>query len=839
MKKFFCLLIFTLFVVCVYKKEVKALSGNGSADSPYIVKTGSDLSEALSKGTSSWKYVAVRDLSAITNTIRVTTGKFRIFASGADQTIRRSQSMSATVNSASSPLKCIKMEGTTEIELGYQATSYKLTINGSKNYFKDNRQCNDFFYVGSNATLTICRNCIFTNAKNTMKTDEAAPIRAYGQVNIYGEILNCEGNNGGAIKCIGGDVDIFSGAKIHSCKSGTEGGGVYGRDFAVISMHDGEIYSNLAAEEGGGIFASDGVLNIEKGNIYYNTAGKTGGGVFSGNDTTLSFGVNGSGPTVSGNYAKNSGGGVRCNGGTDRSGGVTYFNGGTVTGNRTDVSGGGISIGKPSDGCPSKIQMLNMNITNNTAASYGGGVCFSEGVVGKNSDVVEFKNTTITGNKSTNSGGGILLNTKLKIDNLTIRNNEGDSGGGIFVATKGVLKMPNSIIQGNKANRGTGVSVYGLFELSNVGYVNKNNTVYLAKDKHIDITGKLTVSNVLASYIDPEVKTKGTILVDVNYSGGTAENELYYEGTSDGEANGENFTKKFATVGGHILRTSLKNLNYKSQRYIIISERYDVKYNGNSLDPVANLPEDGIAFWNEMYKISSNIVSRVGLVLNNNKHWNLSADGNGKVYKPGLDTLIESDTTLYAIWEDLTITSLTMTASNRYYVVGQNITLNKKELLKKVIVENNLGIDVTYNIRVIKIYTVSGKLVASGDDLKTDDYMDTSKSEVYQLRLEASNNSGTVSCTASLTVAIIEDYYDKTEVRFISKEFLNTLDPRSKWARSKSTILEKSLKREDNYLYYIDLESEEIKDIRNTIKSNNYKIDSSINEQLSQRIIKK
>ncbi|MCR5429873.1 MAG: hypothetical protein K6E58_01390 [Eubacterium sp.] len=837
MKKYLFMFMFALFVVCVYKKEVKALSGSGTSASPYIVKTGSDLKEALSKGNSSWKYIAVRDLTAVTETINVSTGKFRIFASGANQTVRRSQSMSATVNSSTKPLRCIKLDGTTEIELGYAATSYKLTISGSRDSFTDNRQCNEWFYVGSSAKLTICANCTFTNAKNTMKTDEAAPIRAYGVVNVYGEVLNCEGNNGGAIKCISGSVNIYSGAKIHACKSGTEGGAIYGRDFADITMYAGSIYSCLATEEGGGIFCSESVLSLQGGSIYDNTAGKTGGGVFAGNDTALTFGSNGSGPTVSGNYAKNSGGGVRCNGGTDESGGTSTFNGGTITSNKTEVSGGGLSVGKPSSGCPSKIQVSNMTIKNNTASSHGGGVCFSEGVEGKNSDVVEFKNNTITGNISNKYGGGILLNTKLKIEGLTIKNNQGDSGGGIFIATKGVLKMPSSVIENNKANRGTGVSVFGLFELSSAGYVNENNTVYLAKDKHIDITGKLTVSSVLVSYIDPEVTTKGTILVDVTYSGGTAENELYYKGSSVGEANGESFTKKFATKGGRILRTSYRNLSYKSPRYIIISERYEVKYNANSLDPVTNMPDDGIAFWNEIYKVSENIVSRVGLVLSNKKHWNLSADGTGKVYEPGLGTLIESDITLYAIWEELTISSLTMTTVDRYYVVGQKITLNNKELTKKIKVDNDLNIDVPYDIKVTEIDSFSGERLAFGENVKTEDYINTEQENHYRVYLSSSNLDGTVSCTGVMVVHVVEDYFNKTEVRFISYEFIDTLDPRSKWKKQDAYELEKSLKNENKPVYSIDLEKEDLDEIKNSIKNNGHKISHSINAHVSEKIV--
>ena len=55
MKKILIVFMFTLFVVCVYKKDVKALTGSGTSASPYKVTKGSELKEALSKGTSSWK----------------------------------------------------------------------------------------------------------------------------------------------------------------------------------------------------------------------------------------------------------------------------------------------------------------------------------------------------------------------------------------------------------------------------------------------------------------------------------------------------------------------------------------------------------------------------------------------------------------------------------------------------------------------------------------------------------------------------------------------------------------------------------------------------------------
>lgn len=836
MKKIIILFMFTLFMVCVYKKEVKALSGNGSSSNPYIVTKGAELKEALSKGTTSWKYIAVTDLTAITETINVTEGKFRIYAKGGNQTIRRSQSMSASVNSATNPLRCVKVDGTSEIEWGYPATSYKLTLDGSKGYFTS-RKCNEFFYVGSNALLTIGPNCIFTSAKNTMTTDEASPIRNYGAIEVYGEISYCEGNNGGAVKCINGNFNAFSGSKIHDCKSGTEGGAIYGKNSSLIIIHECEIYNNSAAEEGGGIFADRSELYMYGGYIHSNNAGKTGGGIFSGDRSTFKFGSNGSGPLVTSNYAKKSGGGIRCNGGTEVSGGTTDFDGGTITGNRTEVSGGGISVGNPSSGSDSRIDISNMYIAYNVADSYGGGVCFSPDVKGLRSDEVKMKNTAINNNKSNEGGGAIHLNTTLKMTGDTIRYNRSSLGGGIRVAGEGILRIDSGTIEDNVADTGSGIYQNGIFELSNAGYVDQGNAVYLPKGRRIKITDKLTVSNVLASNIDSEIKTKGTILVEVAYDGGTAESELYYEGSGDEEAAGKKVKKKFETMDNLFLRPSNKNTLMHSSAYIVISEKYVVKYNGNSLDPVANLPENGKAFWAEKYKISDNIVSRIGFVLNINKHWNLSADGTGDVFKPGLDTVIESNITLYAIWDEIIISSLTMTPVDRYYVVGQKITLTSKELTKKVVVKNDLDIDITYEVKVTKIEGAGGRVLATGTDIKTENYINTETGARYKLYLFSSNRDGSVTCTGVMNVNILEDYYDKTEVRFISKEFIDTLDPRSKWNREKRSKLNASLNNEDNYLYTVELDNKDIRQLRMIIRNCRHKISHGLNSSISERVI--
>ena len=179
-----------------------------------------------------------------------------------------------------------------------------------------------------------------------------------------------------------------------------------------------------------------------------------------------------------------------------------------------------------------------------------------------------------------------------------------------------------------------------------------------------------------------------------------------------------------------------------------------------------------------------------------------------------------------------------MKTVDRYYVVGQDITLTVKELTKKIKLENDLGIDIDYEIKVTRIVRVGGRVLAKGTDIKTEDYINTDEVDNFTLYLSSSNQDGTVTCTGQMNVSILEDYYDKTEVRFISKEFIDTLDPRSKWNKSKKSVLKKSLNNEDDYIFTVDLEKEDIEEIRNNVKSNGHKIDHAVNSGISGKIIK-
>ena len=65
--------------------------------------------------------------------------------------------------------------------------------------------------------------------------------------------------------------------------------------------------------------------------------------------------------------------------------------------------------------------------------------------------------------------------------------------------------------------------------------------------------------------------------------------------------------KKYSCVGissQQLLRTG-ENVSGIGKNWIIISEKYLIKYDSNTTDEVKNMPSDQVKFWNENIKLSS------------------------------------------------------------------------------------------------------------------------------------------------------------------------------------------------------------------------------------------
>lgn len=276
--------------------------------------------------------------------------------------------------------------------------------------------------------------------------------------------IRCDESSGQAIKVNGGTLDIQGGALRNS-----SGKRIVLMESGTLTMSGGYIVGGGSqGNPGGGIYVTNGTLNISGGVVAANR-GNSGGGIY-----VNSGELNISGGAVAGNEVINghsdNGGGIYVNSGT------LNLSGGYVTNNykecgcndcRNDVNnthgGGGIALANSS-----VMNMTGGYVTGNYSGLAGGGIY--AGFFGHN---VRFTMSggTIAGNcAELGEGGGLRIaggtngviqaTNKVYITNNITNSNNDWGGGGIFVQEKGNLSIVNSLITNNSAGGfGGGVGV--------------------------------------------------------------------------------------------------------------------------------------------------------------------------------------------------------------------------------------------------------------------------------------------------------------------------------------------------------------------------------------------
>ena len=194
-------------------------------------------------------------------------------------------------------------------------------------------------------------------------------------------------------------------------KAGAGGGAIFSYENLTISH---VTISDSAASNGGGIACRGGFLTIQDSNISGNRALR-GGAIYTPSVLTI----------------------VRS----------------TISGN---VSNGGGSAGGGGIYCSNDADIEQSNISNNSSATGGGGILAKGNLT--------LSDTVVDGNKSGgdgfNGGGGILnaAQRSATILNCTITNNTSASEGGGIRREFGSLTIDNSMISGNVASDGAGIS---------------------------------------------------------------------------------------------------------------------------------------------------------------------------------------------------------------------------------------------------------------------------------------------------------------------------------------------------------------------------------------------
>lgn len=831
------LLILSCMMVLFMSGTVFGYTGKGTKANPYIVSSEAGLRGALTEHAErkSWIYIAVNDTVAITKTIQVDGGKYRIYAINGNQTIRRTSKLDAKVNDINDSKYCMRVRGDTQVVFGYSASKYKLVLNGNSTIFNADRQCSGWLYVHNGTICTIDVNCQLKNAMNNKKDQYGAPITSRGELIVNGEICNCSGNNGGAIKAIQGNVQIKNSANIHDCVSKTEGGVIHSSGGDIL-MSGGQIYNCRSLEEGGAFFVKGTVeCKITGGVIKNNVSGASAGGVFAGYGATLIIGTpSGGGPEIAYNISSGSGGGVRCDGGnSELAGGTTYIYGGNIHHNNSGKYGGGIACGEAGTESKSRIIIKNTTINNNTSSSDGGGIWIPKGAVGIDGNAVLIDRCKIKNNVSLRNGGGIMLYGSASASNNEVAGNSAkNKGGGVFIDSVGTLILNSGVVSNNKCNeQGSGIYVKGKFKIQSNACVDTNNIVYLSLNTYVDVIGKLNKTGGYIAHIDSQSKENGTILVKADYTGTSASKELYYSGNSSDEYMEKTVIKKYLyyELGKNRCLRPSEKVNGYNNNYIILSEKYTVSYDKNTTDEIENMPKDQIKFWEENITISNSVIARDGYGINNANHWNLKKDGSGTCIKPGGIYLFNESKTLYAQWIFWTVI-----AKDRYYVVGQDVVLDQQEILKKVTVTDNNG-GASYKICVKQIDREDGSLIIKGSDIVTDNYMNTLTKNHYILTLGVHSNKSSSIINETMNVYVIDVPLIKGQTRFISNQYINTLQKDSRWNISLKTELITSLQKQKNQgKYKINISNTYLKEIKDMVKENNYIITKEMNRKIAE-----
>lgn len=279
------------------------------------------------------------------------------------------------------------------------------------------------------------------------------------------------------VNVFGTDTVDLRGLRLTGGDEPGTGGAVFSRGGNLI-IQNSTLTGNFAGPRGGAVSAY-GTLTILNSTITNNGAVTsyfgTGGGIaFNGYGMTITS------STISGNTARNTGGGISAT----ASGDITLTNS-NVTGNISQGysyygGGGGVLVSSAN-----AFTMTGGSISNNSTY-YGNGGGLNLNVSGSQpSGGVELSGVTISANNATNGAGISFSGSSLELSGSTVSGNiSADRGGGVFVGSSSAdIAFNNSNITGNRAYGsnsagGGGVLIENANSLKITGGSVSNNYAY-------------------------------------------------------------------------------------------------------------------------------------------------------------------------------------------------------------------------------------------------------------------------------------------------------------------------------------------------------------------------
>lgn len=275
------------------------------------------------------------------------------------------------------------------------------------------------------SVITVKDGAEVTITSSATETDEAGY-----ETTVNGTITGGNAYSGGGIKVIKSDVTVEN-----------------------VTITGNTATNSATNTGGGGIYVSEGEATVQNVTITGNTAQNGGGGgiLVDRSDVTVEN------VTITDNTAKN-GGGISVYNGTLEVKDSVISENTAQKGSQGD--GGGIHVTGNSYYGGSSVTITDTEITNNTAAYYGGGV-YSDATGKDDSDsAVTITGSTISGNTA-NCGGGIANGSDMTIQESEITENAANhtlltyAGGGIY-AFNGTTTITDTTITENTAATGGG-----------------------------------------------------------------------------------------------------------------------------------------------------------------------------------------------------------------------------------------------------------------------------------------------------------------------------------------------------------------------------------------------
>jgi CSLREA domain-containing protein len=243
------------------------------------------------------------------------------------------------------------------------------------------------------------------------------------------------------------------------------GGGISNRGGGTVNVNNCTLTNNSTTNDGGAIYNfQNGTVNVTDSILSNNTSGSRGGGIYNEGACTLNV----TNSTLNNNSAAIQGGGIY-------NGGTATVDSSTISGNSTPAQGGGIYTGN-------MLSVFASTVSNNSADT-GGGISNFNGTA-------NVTNSTLSGNTA-NRGGAISTGffAPMNVTSSTLSNNSAATqGGGIFNDTFANSNLHSSIVALNTAPSGSDLfsgagSAFNSQGYNAIGTATDSNFVSAASDQ--------------------------------------------------------------------------------------------------------------------------------------------------------------------------------------------------------------------------------------------------------------------------------------------------------------------------------------------------------------------